>query len=150
LDKKNVYRCKNVVALNNYANGSEVDYAIIELDRNVVDFQPVKISDQTEISKGEKLYTIGYPIGTTKKISRGEVRSFESEHNNPLASLDIYFGNSGGPIFNAKDELIGIVSYGEEDFVVKDSCNMPKRCTDDGCLGETLTPVSKIIKDFKK
>ncbi len=37
---------------------------------------------------------------------------------------------------------------GEEDFIeTKDGCQEPKRCTDEGCIGETIIPLDKIMED---
>jgi integrin beta 3 len=152
ISSRQVYHCQKLMEIDNYKN-SEVDYAILKLDRPVEGVEPVVIvkSDATarhEVRLGDAIYTVGYPIGTPKKIARGKVRRLHQDHDNPQASLDVYYGNSGSPIFNtATNELVGLLSNGEQDFVMSNGqCQQPKRCSDNGCLGEAIVPVNKILK----
>lgn len=155
LSQDAVYHCQKVIARDHYDHGSEVDFAILKLDRPVIGINPVKVSEETltklKMAIGDQVYTIGYPLGSTKKIARGKVRGFLSDIKNPQTTLDIFFGNSGGPVFNQKtNELVGVVSRGEEDFVeTKNSCYMPKKCKENECVGEAITPIHKIFADSK-
>ncbi len=98
IKKENVYNCEKILALNNFHGDSQLDYALVQLDRDVdnKDAIPLFAEQAKSIAAQEQIYTIGYPIGTTKKLSKGRVRDFSKETGLPLAALDIYFGNSGG------------------------------------------------------
>ena len=145
LQNSQVYHCKHIREISK--SQVQVDYALVELDRNVEGVTPVGMPAQIQaMAIGEDIYTIGYPVGTSKKMASGRVREFAKSNQNPKASLDIYYGNSGGPIFDTKtNDLVGVVANGEEDFIkTAQECQMPKHCDDNGCLGEMLTPLSKI------
>lgn len=148
-----VYRCQKILAINDLNTKTKLDYALVQLDRPVEGVDPVSMPETIEnpLNIEMDVYTVGYPIGTTKKLARGFVREFSKESGHPLAALDVYFGNSGSPIFNGKtNELVGLLSRGEDDFIeTKKGCQTPKKCPDGGCLGETLIPLEKIINDAK-
>lgn len=149
LQSSQVYRCKRIVQINNNERRSGVDFALVELDRVVEGVQPVAMPEQiAPVALSRDIYTIGYPVGTSKKTASGRVRSFDAGSQNPRASLDIYYGNSGGPVFDkATDQLVGVVMNGEEDFVqTKNHCQMPKLCSDEGCAGEEISTLAKISK----
>lgn len=143
-----VYRCKKVLSIHNYGEGSEVDYALVQLDRPVEGVTPVPVDTKGKFHVGQAVYAVGYPVGTPKKIARGEIRRLDGDHHNPQASLDVYAGNSGSPIFDTlTNELVGILSNGEEDFITTPAqCQEVKRCSDQGCLGEAIVPLTKIMK----
>lgn len=148
--KSQVYNCRRIIEISQHQR-SQVDYALVELDRAVEGVSPITMPTLIQpMTLGQDIYTVGYPIGTSKKIAKGRVREFAQANQNPKAALDIYYGNSGGPIFDEKtNELVGVVMNGEEDFIeTADQCQMPKRCTDSGCAGEMLTPLSKISKQM--
>jgi serine protease Do len=63
---------------------------------------------------GEQILIIGSPNGTEKNISRGILSKilFRKDLNMELYQTDaaIFYGNSGGGMFNQRGELIGIIS----------------------------------------
>lgn len=70
-------------------------------------------ADQT---LGEKVFTFGYPfgdvLGTSAKYSEGVISSMTGLLDDPRmmqVSLPVQPGNSGGPLFNERGELVGIV-----------------------------------------
>lgn len=86
------------------------------------DFCPVKISDSDDVMLGETVYAIGNPSGGGLSVSSG-ILSVASER---VAMTNVYGdqnvmrvirfdapvspGNSGGGLFNANGELVGIVN----------------------------------------
>lgn len=83
-----------------------------------MDFALLQITEQPEAkglkitnkwpSLGDPLYTIGCPDGKELLLSSGIFTSRESTKG--LCSVPIFPGNSGGAIFNEKQEIVGIVS----------------------------------------
>lgn len=95
----------------------QADLAILEL-RDISFFigtNPLKISE--DIKTRDEVTVLGYPLGgnaistTTGVVSRIEYRSYVWSSSYLLAiQIDaaINSGNSGGPVINAKNELVGI------------------------------------------
>lgn len=139
LEKKNVYACKKVVAQKfKYSKFDVDDYAVIELDRDVTDREPLEIRREGKIKKGTPLVVIGHPLGLPLKIADGANVSKNnlSEFFTPIstlfkkrkyfiANLDTYGGNSGSPVFNRDTGAVeGILVQGAEDFTkdAKENC----------------------------
>jgi V8-like Glu-specific endopeptidase len=105
LQPDEVYRCARIID-RFHGFKWESDYALIELDRGTAR-PPVKLATDV-LTKATKIFSWGHPLGLPLKYARGEasgsngVRFF---HN-----MDLFAGNSGSPVFNAKGEAIGIVS----------------------------------------
>ena len=95
------------------------DVAIIKLEKSPSDAREAVIGNSDDVRVGDEVFVIGAPMGLTYSLSRGIISGRESELN-PLGGEKIleFFqtdaaintGNSGGPMFNSKGEVIGIVS----------------------------------------
>lgn len=62
---------------------------------------------------GEGVFAIGTPLGLENSIAAGIVSGIDrGDHTLPLIQLDaaINLGNSGGPLFNLRGELVGITT----------------------------------------
>jgi serine protease Do len=95
------------------------DVAVIQLLKPLKNPQvaTLGVSDSTRI--GEEVFVIGAPMGLPFSLSRGVISGRHSEENKTYAGKILEFfqtdaaintGNSGGPMFNNKGEVIGIVS----------------------------------------
>ncbi len=78
--------------------------------------KPLQITAFSQEKIGEELYTIGFPLGdilgSSHKVAAGLLSSTSGIDNDPRMfqiSVPIQPGNSGGPIFNSKGEVIGIL-----------------------------------------
>ena len=120
--KENVYSMKDVVAyqfiqkINNYQ-----DWALIKLDRKVVNRTPLQMDFNKKVVDNTLLYMLGYPMGLPIKYTRnGYVK--KSDHPNVFkANLDAFSGNSGSPILDLQGMVIGILSRGSDDYEKVDS-----------------------------
>lgn len=75
-----------------------------------------RITEQDEIKMGQEVFTLGFPLttylGTTSRLSNGLISSklgFEDDPRTYQISNPLQPGNSGGPLFNMKGNLVGIV-----------------------------------------
>jgi hypothetical protein len=59
--------------------------------------------------EGERVFTIGSPLGLKKIITSGIVSKVEARAI--IADVNINHGNSGGPLFNSLGEVIGITTF---------------------------------------
>jgi S1-C subfamily serine protease len=77
----------------------------------------IKLGDSSHARAGEKIFTIGYPaskiMGEKPKYSEGVINSMTGLKDDPTffqVSVPIQPGNSGGPLFNERGEVIGITT----------------------------------------
>lgn len=143
---ENVYRCRTVLRSEDKENG--LDFALVELDRDVLGRVPVPMRRSGELGKGEELVAIGHPAGLPQKLSPGAFLRKQG----PIfftANLDVSENSSGSPIFNLRTGLLeGILASGEDDYEFDSTheCNRAKVCPDGGCKGEHVTKASAILE----
>lgn len=93
------------------------------LDLALLKFEPpagmevkiVYLDREDQVREGEQVFAIGNPLGLERTVTQGTVsknnRAFEG-----LAFIQtdtpINFGNSGGPLFNARGEVVGVTNMG--------------------------------------
>lgn len=111
----NIYSCKRVVdyEFTRFRVGSP-DWAVIELDRPVIDRSPLKLSSQTPDAYS-LVYVIGTPGGIPLKVANGKVRNNFGDYFS--TNLDTFGGNSGSPVFDTKTgHVAGILVRGDVDY----------------------------------
>lgn len=59
--------------------------------------------------EGERVFTIGSPLGLKKIITSGIVSKVEARAI--ISDVNINHGNSGGPLFNSAGEVVGITTF---------------------------------------
>jgi len=108
-----------IMSAKTFRKAREADVALIRLERPLPNAKVAIIGDSDETRIGDDIFVIGAPLGLPYSLSRGVISGRHSEDNvyNDGKLLE-YFqtdasintGNSGGPMFNYKGEVIGIVS----------------------------------------
>jgi serine protease Do len=90
------------------------DVALLKVDaKNLV---PVKLGDSDKLAVGEWVLAIGSPFGLESTATQGIVsalgRSLPDDTYVPFIQTDVPVnpGNSGGPLFNLRGEVVGINS----------------------------------------
>ncbi|GJG94524.1 DegQ family serine endoprotease [Cupriavidus pauculus] len=92
----------------------QTDIAVIRIDAK--DLPTVKLGDPSKIRVGEPVLAIGSPYGFENTVTAGIVsaksRSLPDDTYVPFIQTDVAVnpGNSGGPLFNQRGEVIGINS----------------------------------------
>lgn len=92
----------------------QTDIAVVRIEAK--DLQPVKLGDPAKIRVGEWVLAIGSPFGFENTVTAGIVsatsRSLPEGTYVPFIQTDaaVNPGNSGGPLFNLRGEVIGINS----------------------------------------
>lgn len=145
-----VYTCAGVI----YSNGENrnlPDFALIRLDRKVLDRKPLALSEK-EVAMEDNLMMIGHPSGyPTKFTFDGRVRNI-SHQNYITIAIDAYTGNSGSSVFDqSTHKIVGVLSRGEKDFVSNNSCLVSNVCDEvSGCRGEDVTRIEQVKKYLPK
>ncbi|MBK22601.1 MAG: endopeptidase [Halobacteriovorax sp.] len=146
VNSDNVYGCKKIIS-QSLSRVSKNDYALIELDRDVTDREPLKFRSEGKIETNDPLVVIGHPSGLPTIIADGaNVRTNDNDFFFQ-ANLDTFGGNSGSAVFNAKTNTVeGILVRGERDYAFdpQSGCNRVFKCKDDECRGEDVTRITVI------
>jgi serine protease Do len=95
------------------------DVALVRLDHAPSDPHPAMLGNSDSTRIGEEIFVVGAPMGLPYSLSRGIISGRHSEERLTRDGKILEFfqtdaaintGNSGGPMFNYKGEVIGIVS----------------------------------------
>jgi hypothetical protein len=144
--KTEIYKCTEIIehALDSKTNN---DFALIKLDRPVVNRAPLKFRKLGSIDGNANLVVIGHPSGLPTKIAdNGNVRSCDNQYYF-TANLDTFGGNSGSAVLDAVTGLVeGILVRGEQDYVMDSNtnCARPWVCGLGNCRGEDVTRITNI------
>lgn len=99
------------------SQNEENDVAIVQItdSRFKLSVKPVKWN--SSVSLGEKVFTLGYPISNKMsdnvKVVDGIVSGLNGREGNKAffqTTLPVWYGNSGGPCFNSKGEILGLAT----------------------------------------
>ncbi len=87
------------------------DFALVSMDRDASDRQPLTL-EKVQVPKiGQKVFTIGYPLGLAVKINDpDQAQVYVVEKTVFQTNIDVFGGNSGGAAFDsATNKIVGIV-----------------------------------------
>lgn len=100
------------------------DLAVVKIDAKT---KAVPLGDSKTVRKGDDVLALGYPqmhaLGEEQKASFGRIMSL-SGHKGDIryfhSDATIHGGNSGGPLFNDRGEVIGVNSLGvSSEYMIK-------------------------------
>jgi S1-C subfamily serine protease len=120
----------NGVVRARFADGRELPAVLLLADRdqdiallhlrpadNAERFKAVRLGRSSALAVGEGVFSVGTPLGLDHSVSQGIVAALGRTHilrskQTPLIQLDasINVGNSGGPLFNLRGELVGVTT----------------------------------------
>ncbi len=96
------------------------DVALLQLERVPPGAPVAKLADSNSAEIGEMIFAVGAPYGAKHSLAVGWLSARRTTNNvfENLTALEVfqvdinlYEGNSGGPVFNLKGEVIGLVSH---------------------------------------
>ncbi len=106
-----IFKKVKIVAVND-----DVDLALLKIEDDLgMKVPQLYIGDSTKLKVGDSVFTIGNPLGLTRSTSQGTVSKVNRNFNGRLyiqSTTPIAPGNSGGPLFNERGEVIGITNMG--------------------------------------
>ena len=94
------------------------DVAILKLSKkSTLSREVLRLGNLSEVKLSTRIFTVGFPmsqvLGTKPKYSEGIISSTAGAQDDPRyfqISVPIQPGNSGGPLFNMKGEIVGITT----------------------------------------
>lgn len=122
-----IYRGTRILARS--ANIGGADYTLVQLDRKVVGHAPLRVERAGPPPVKSALYVLGHPDGLPEKLATGEV--YARTKTIFRSNLDVFNGNSGSPVFDARNNrIVGVTSFGNPDYVLRKDCAVPLRLPD--------------------
>lgn len=99
------YRAQTVV---NY--DEKRDICVLKIDKT--DAPALILGNSDELTFGEKVFTIGHPLGQEYRVTQGQYigQRQVGGYENLFVLLDMQAGNSGGPLINAEGKVIGVTT----------------------------------------
>jgi serine protease Do len=88
-----------------------------------VELVPIPFGRFERLRAGEPVFAIGNPLGLERSVSEGIVSTKNREANGMLyvqTTAATNPGNSGGPLFNARGEVVGVITWG---FLMSEGLN---------------------------
>ncbi|HWC72383.1 MAG TPA: trypsin-like peptidase domain-containing protein, partial [Gemmatimonadales bacterium] len=100
------------------ASSVRADVALLQLDQFPMALTPAKLGNSDSLAVGDQVIVIGAPYGLGHSLTVGHVSGRIAAggmvSGGPMEMIQtdaaINMGNSGGPMFNMKGEVVGIVS----------------------------------------
>ena len=98
-----------------HGNGSGIDLALIKLDEVPKNAKALTFTNSDLIKNGERIFVIGNSLGYGTCITNGIVsdksRNVDGK-NLIMTDCAVNGGNSGGPVFNDKGQVLGVIVSG--------------------------------------
>lgn len=110
---------KVVISRGNAMFGAEAQYLdperdLCQLKVRDLEAPPVTLGQTAKLRVGQKVYTIGSPMGLELTLGEGIVSSLRGEEGSPRViqtSAPISPGSSGGGLFDTEGRLIGVTTF---------------------------------------
>ena len=95
------------------ASGGNLDLALLKIEGqgDRFKFPYVTLGSSTDLKQGERVFAIGSPLGLERSVSEGIVslrNRIISDRLHVQTTAEISPGNSGGPLFNYRGEVVGV------------------------------------------
>jgi serine protease Do len=89
----------------------KVDLALLQIHTKTK-LRPVTLGDSDKIVVGERVISIGNPLGLEHTLTDGLVSARRMFQGRPMIQMSapVSPGNSGGPLFNMRAEVIGVTT----------------------------------------
>jgi TPR repeat protein len=86
------------------------DIALVKI--KALDLHPIRLGNSTAVQVGDPVYALGNPMGLTDTLSEGIISGIRQQTGYKVLQVTAPYthGSSGGPLLNAKGEVIGITS----------------------------------------
>lgn len=108
--KRVVYKDVDIVATAPF-----YDLAVLRVPKLLHAVEPVVFAADDDVAVGETVFTIGNPMGLERSVTEGVVSQTGRLFQGLLflqVDAPVNPGNSGGPLFNSRGQMIGVINMG--------------------------------------
>lgn len=93
----------------------QFDLALLKINPpEPTEFSWVPLGDSSQVNQGERVFAVGSPLGLERTVSEGIISvprmAMENYGVYAQTTAPVNPGNSGGPLFNLKGEVVGVNS----------------------------------------
>jgi serine protease Do len=91
------------------------DLVVLRLKEHDTEITPVVFAPEEKLGIGETVFAIGNPLGLERTVTEGVLSQTHRNFGGILylqVDAPVNPGNSGGPLFNARGQVIGIINMG--------------------------------------
>ncbi|MDZ8118919.1 S1C family serine protease [Pontiella agarivorans] len=91
------------------------DLAVLKINNFDTEITPVIFAPEEKMSIGEAVFAIGNPLGLERTVTEGVLSQTHRNFGGILylqVDAAVNPGNSGGPLFNARGQVIGVINMG--------------------------------------
>ena len=95
------------------------DIAILRIKNFDTEVTPVVFAPEEDLGIGEPVFAIGNPLGLERTVTEGVLSQTHRNFGGILylqVDAPVNPGNSGGPLFNARGQVIGVINMGHPSF----------------------------------
>jgi serine protease Do len=107
--ERKTYKDVRIVAMNKFK-----DLALLKIDdEDAPKFTHVLLGDADTLAVGDRVFAVGSPLGLERTVTEGIVSTTTRQMQGELylqTTAQINQGNSGGPLFNLRGEVIGVTN----------------------------------------
>jgi hypothetical protein len=125
IDRSDVFGCRSLVVRQDSFDDvrGRLDYAVIQLDRPAAaPHAPAPIAPGFgAMSEGDHVANIGFGEGLPAKLDDGASLLHPPDIDGFVATIDSFPGNSGGGVFRADHQLVGVLVTSTGVFVTRDA-----------------------------
>ena len=103
-----------VLSSHQLAEDGDGDWAVLRFE-GALPAPPLRLRSG-EVAVGEPLWMAGYPCGIPLKYAPGALVTRHKNDDRFYATLDAFAGNSGSPVLDEQQQVVGILVRGAEDW----------------------------------
>ncbi len=93
-----------------------LDLALLKIEEDIeLPYKTLRLGNSEAVSVGDQVFVVGNPMGLERSTSEGIISKKARNFGGRLfmqITAPVAPGNSGGPVFNRKGEVIGVVTMG--------------------------------------
>ncbi len=138
---EHLYQCESILA-------QDVDLDVVLLKLKTKARLPKQRID-FGVGGADQVFAIGSPLGLPLKHS-GVGSAVMDSTTHLIAALDVFHGNSGSPIFNLNEQMIGLLVSGGRDFELDSSGCLKNYVTSADLPQERIVLLKALPENMKK